>query len=178
MNSTLLPTASALKAEWVERIFTVMACTYGKRFAELWAATDAEDMKRFWAKKLFPFSANPHAIGLALDRMAEEFPNPPSLPQFYDLCRQAARNGVKPESINPHSQPASPDVAHRALGTVAHLVRGPKVSDARQWAMALRERYLAGEPLYLVQIEDASEALGEVWEGRQCHPRRSPQEAA
>lgn len=171
MSTTSLPTASALKAEWVERIFSVMACSYGKKFAELWAGAEADELKRFWAQKLFPFATNPHAIGLALERMMEEFPNPPTLPQFYDLCRQAARHGAKPPSINPDDQPTNREVAREILEAAASVVRQPKVADARQWAAVLRQRYLANEPLSLAQIDAAALALGEVWANGQCLPR-------
>lgn len=171
MSETSLPTANALRLEWVERIFSVMSCSYGKRFAEQWATEDLGNIKRFWAQKLFPFSSNPHAIGLALDRMIEEYPNqPPNLPQFYGLCRKSVSQGIKPPSINPADQPTHPAAARMILEAAAEVVRQPKVTDARQWAVALRKRYLAHEPLTMAQIDSASQVLGEVWEQGRCTP--------
>ena len=48
-------------------------------------------------------------------------------------------------------------------------------SGNKDWAHSLRARFLAGEPLTYLQIEWASEVLGETWsgegKGRTCAPR-------
>lgn len=39
------------------------------------------------------------------------------------------------------------------------------------WAHRLRLRYLRGESLLTIQVQIASEALGEVWDGGKCRRR-------
>lgn len=44
--------------------------------------------------------------------------------------------------------------------------------EPKAWAHSLKSDYLDGVYLLTIQIENASEALGEVWKGGQCMPRR------
>lgn len=43
--------------------------------------------------------------------------------------------------------------------------------EPKAWANSLKSDYLDGIHLYIIQIENASEALGEVWKDGQCMPR-------
>lgn len=89
-----------LPQPWVDRIFSHMACMYGKKFAETWAGQDADTLKAFWAAKLAGFSDHPQAIKSALDAL-DERPFPPTLPEFMSLCRDALRRSPAGPALPP-----------------------------------------------------------------------------
>lgn len=91
MNETLQPNLPAsLPEPWIERIFSHMACSYGNKFADMWAGQDAAKIKSFWALTLGGFASRPDAISAALKSL-EGRPYPPTLPEFIGLCRDALR---------------------------------------------------------------------------------------
>lgn len=80
---------------WVARIFQAMQGNYGTRFLNQWKTgqtladgTDAgvKNAMAFWAEKLGGFADQPERIKRTLDALPSE---PPSLPQFIELCRMA-----------------------------------------------------------------------------------------
>lgn len=86
---------------WVARIFQAMQGNYGTRFLNQWKTgqtladgTDAgvKNAMAFWAEKLGGFADQPERIKRTLDSLPAD---PPSLPQFVELCR-AARQNDKP----------------------------------------------------------------------------------
>jgi hypothetical protein len=85
-----MPNASALPAEWIERIFALMLASYGTKFTDLWRGTDLVAVKAMWAEKLGGFADKPKAIKDALNAL-DERPFPPTLPEFLNLCREAAK---------------------------------------------------------------------------------------
>lgn len=85
-----MPITSALPAEWIERIFALMLASYGTKFTDLWRGTDLAAVKAMWAEKLAGFADKPKAIKDALNAL-DERPFPPTLPEFLNLCREAAK---------------------------------------------------------------------------------------
>lgn len=82
---------NGLPAEWIERIFAIMAYTYGNRFIDMWRDQDMDGVKLHWAEKLAGFRYNPAAIKSALDSLDEQS-YPPSLSTFIQMARNAAKN--------------------------------------------------------------------------------------
>lgn len=89
MNSKRLPDA------WIQRIFATMQGNYGSRFLNMWKTgqltPDGNDAgvvnaMNTWADKLGTFIDQPELIKRVLENLP---PEPPSLPQFVDLLRQA-----------------------------------------------------------------------------------------
>lgn len=78
-----------LPESWINKIFDYQIAMYGSRFADLWRGTDLEKVKAVWAEKLKGFESNPEAIKEALNSLDDK-PWPPSLPEFLQLCRNAA----------------------------------------------------------------------------------------
>lgn len=147
---------SALPDEWVVRIFEHMACTYGTRFADLWAGQEPETVRAYWGRKLGGFDGE--AIKAALDAL-DDRPFPPTLPEFIALCRAAANRRGSYVAL-PAPQMSREEAATRAQKLGVSKRDG---FDGMLWAKKLREKYIAGERLYPIQIRMASEALGEVW---------------
>lgn len=95
-ESSTSPLKPMLDRRWVAKIFQAMQGHYGTRFLNLWrtdqllpSGEDAglENAMNYWAEKLAGFADNPHAIKHVLEKCLPE--EPPSLPQFIDLCRKA-----------------------------------------------------------------------------------------
>lgn len=63
---------------------------YGTKFADLWAGADIDRVKAKWTEKLRGFADHQGVIQKAVDAL-DERPNPPTLPEFLALCRDAAR---------------------------------------------------------------------------------------
>lgn len=111
MNSESLtsPQAKRLPDSWVHRIFSAMQGHYGSRFLNMWGTgqqlPDGQDAgivnaMNHWAEKLGGFTDNPECIKHALAILP---PEPPSLPQFVELCRHAPRN--QPLALEHHLTP-------------------------------------------------------------------------
>ena len=83
-------TCLPLDRSWIDRIFAVMSCTYGRKFADMWAGQDAEMVKAVWAEKLGGFRDRPDCIKHALDCL-EGRDWPPTLPEFIGDCRRAPK---------------------------------------------------------------------------------------
>ena len=148
---------------WVERLFGRLEALYGASFIRQWENTNINEVKSVWAEKLGGFTAQ--QIGGAI-KACDDRNYPPNLPEFVDLCRQAARREVKPPMIEA-PQLSVEERMDRARKLDAAAVK-PKEYDYRGWCKELWRRYLAGDDLLYIQIKLASEVLGEVWEGRQC----------
>lgn len=76
----------ALPLPWIDRLFARFEAYYGSRFADAWRGADVAMVKGVWAEKLAELTRDELAAGVqALDRC--KFP--PTLPEFYALCRPA-----------------------------------------------------------------------------------------
>ena len=161
MSSPCLPAA------WIERIFALMLDLYGSKFSQQWAASDPASMKRTWGEKLAGFS--PAAIKYALGAM-DERTFPPTLPEFLGLCRDhARRQGTAMPSL-PAPELTREEAAAR-IGRLTSAAPQKQGLDPRGWCKSLKRDYLAGKKLNQIQIDMASEALGETWRNGQCGPK-------
>lgn len=167
------PSTQKLPDAWVESLLARMLSIYGHRFQSQWADVPPASMLETWAATLGRFTGE--QIRWALEQMVTSCPWPPTLPEFVALCRQAPR----PEPVN--VLPA-PDAVRDSIHRVQQVAEtAPKRTEAFEyaapstdWAFKLRERFLAGESLYLAQIQAGSKVCGENWIGegraRRCVP--------
>lgn len=164
--ATLRQLSTELQREWIERLFSRFAALYGAAFGRQWEGTNLSEVKAVWAEKLGGFNA--HQIGEAL-KACEEKPYPPNLPEFLELCRRALKRETPLPAIE-SPQLSTDEIAQRQqkIASVATKTDG---YDYRAWCKEIKRRYLAGEFLYSMQIEMASEVMGEVWEKGQCKPK-------
>ena len=79
-----------LPMPWIEKLFGRMFALYGAKFADAWKGCDIDEVKSVWAEKLAGFHAMPNCIKTAIDA-CDDRPWPPNLPEFLQLCRDAAR---------------------------------------------------------------------------------------
>lgn len=171
------PSTQRLPDAWVESLLARMLAIYGNRFQAQWADVPPASMRESWAATLGRFTGE--QIKWALEQMVDSCPWPPTLPEFVALCRQAPRPEPEPEPVN--GLPA-PDAVVDSIQRVQKVAEtAPKRTKAFEyaapstdWAFKLRKRFLAGESLYLSQIQAGSKVCGENWIGegraRRCVP--------
>ena len=88
-QSVTLPVKqSVLPDAWIEKLFQKFEDFYGAKWAAQYGDFPRERVKRTWAEELGGFSGE--SIAKALDaQKSGKFP--PTLPEFIELCRDAAR---------------------------------------------------------------------------------------
>ena len=156
-----------LPDRWVAKIFQEMQGNYGSRFLNQWKtgqqSPDGEDIgiknaMASWAKKLGGFADMPDAIKSVLEYLP---PDPPSLPEFVNLCREAGRRlSENVKRIEHHMTPEEKMKADAAAKSVAKVITKDR-RDHKEWAKKLKERHEAGEVLSLHQVNSYQEALAE-----------------
>ena len=168
-TATLRQLSMELQLGWIERLFARLEALYGASFVRQWENTNIAEVKKVWAEKLGGFTAP--QIGAAI-KGCDDRQYPPNLPEFIDLCRQAAKRTDKPRAIEA-PQLSVEERMERARQLEASSVKTSSY-DYRGWAKELKRRYLSGEHLLIMQEDMASAALNEDWEKRECHPRMEP----
>jgi hypothetical protein len=112
-----------------------MAAMYGSKFADLWAGTDIDQVKAKWVEKLKPFAAHPGVVQAALKAL-DFHPNPPTLPTFVGLCRDAMRHfDTTPAALPYKPTPEDEERARNAAASAAKMIK--KISGDgidRHWA--------------------------------------------
>ena len=120
------------------------------------ADAGVQNAMRTWARKLGGFADQLQAIESVLEHLPQD---PPSLPEFVALCRNAASH---PKSSAPRLQHVmSQDeraVAERATNAAMKTLNRDK-RDHKAWALRLRDREQAGEKLTVEQRKAWREVL-------------------
>ena len=132
--------STSLPPGWIERIFVRLQATYGNKFAEMWKGQDMRDVMALWASELARYRGTD--ISGAFDRMAREHPSwPPTLYEFADLCKAAA----KPEAFHalPRPQIDQATVDPR-IADLRDKLKMPK-SDPLAWSKKLLQRHADGD---------------------------------
>lgn len=106
-----------LRDTWVTEIFRRMELTFGSKFSNLWRNVDPEEMRRYWAEKLAGFADNPEAIKSAMDA-CDARTEPPNLPEFLQLCRDAARRQA-PKHLALEAPKMDPEIAKQRLAEIS-----------------------------------------------------------
>jgi hypothetical protein len=131
----------------VAKIFQALHGNYGSRFLNQWKTgqtlddgTDAgvKNAMAFWAEKLGGFADQPERIRRVLDALP---PEPPSLPQFVELCR-AARPDEKP-ALDHKPTPEEREHQRELSRRLGDAIGGGKVRDGidEHWATHPRSAY-------------------------------------
>lgn len=104
--------------QMVETVFSHMAAIYGNKFNDLWRGINPDDVKGMWANKLSEFEAFDikYALNLLID-----IKYPPTLPEFYLMCRQGRAERVKqtpqlPSSKEPETYNYTAEDIQKKLG--------------------------------------------------------------
>ena len=140
-----------LPSRWVDELFERLGVRYGAAFMRQWPDADPAAVKADWANVLSGFGAHPDAIAYALENLPER---PVNALQFRELCRRAPA----PNAPRLPAPKADRSVAAAALAKLRTLRNREPSND---WAVRLRSREQAGEPLTLAQREAWRVALRE-----------------
>lgn len=150
-NVTLPARPSALSDAWIGKIFDHMSGLYGSQFADKWANSNIDSVRSLWAAKLAGFRDMPEAIKEALDALDNK-PYPPSLPEFLELCRDAARRrGAATKAIPYKPTPEEQEQARAAARKAADAAANFGNRDQRKWIADLKARKESGEILSALQ---------------------------
>lgn len=105
-KSLMSPPTRRLPDSWVQKIFSTMQGHYGSRFMNMWSTgmvlPNGQDAglvnaMNHWAEKLGAYVDRPEVIKRVLAHLPSE---PPSLPQFVELCRFAYVPAASPQLEN------------------------------------------------------------------------------
>lgn len=155
-----------LPAHWVDRLFAKLHGIYGTTFTSKYVTgadsrgidSGLENAKETWAEDLAGFHDMPESIAYALKKVNPVLP--PSSRQFVALCRSAPR--PTPIALPPPEMSRDQIEANQAK--LKNAFDRNYGYDFRKWARDHRDAFLRGDDLYIAQIRNASEALGEIWE--------------
>jgi hypothetical protein len=132
-TTTESSTSPRLPERWVAKIFQELQGNYGSRFLNQWKTgqvlPDGSDLGHVnamatWGKKLAGFASQPERIRRVLDDLPAD---PPSLPQFVELCRMA-RPDDKP-ALPHRPTPEEQERARKAAQAAAESVKKPAGFD-------------------------------------------------
>lgn len=131
------PSKPNLPASWVDRIWDRMQGRYGSLWLDRWRSGQTVDVagqpmdagilnaKRVWCDELGGFAERGDVISAALTACGSR-PLPPTLPEFLQACRDAARTRGSATPRLEHT-PSTEDwlrtreTARRVLGSVSRL---------------------------------------------------------
>lgn len=136
-----------------------MGGLYGSKFLDLWRMSDMEKVRDLWAEKLSGFRGMPGAIKEALDSLDSK-PYPPTLPEFLQMCREAAPRHLNKLAMLSYTQtPEERAKAQEIARTVVEKIVRADEREHKAWAKRLKARDEASERLSLTQVSAYREAL-------------------
>lgn len=160
-NSSAEPwPADAAPEKWVAALFEKMLRMWGNRFLDQWREVGLEGVKIEWGKGLRKLSNAELKAGVdAL--LTLKFP--PTLPEFYGLCKQMRLHDMpRVEALTDQTR-AKPEVVEANLKRMREILAplsAPKEETA-EWAfrMLMRGESASGKPYPYETIKCASDAI-------------------
>lgn len=154
-----------LPERWVAKIFQELQGNYGTRFLNQWKTgqtladgTDAgvKNAMATWARKLSGFIDMPEVFKDVLESLPSD---PPSAPEFVNLCRDAARRKAPNNPMlsyvpTEEDKARAEEVIQQAAKQITRDTR-----DHRAWVTALLKRQENGEKLSIIQLNAIKEAM-------------------
>lgn len=146
----------SLPLKAVDRLFERLSLTYGRQFAELYAAVDPGAVKALWAHELAVFANSLPRIAWALENLPPKCPN---VIEFKHLCRQAPAPDV-PRLPEPKADPERVKAELAKLGGVRQKAAASVVGvDHKAWAKRIIARHVACERINPTTLRFAIEAM-------------------
>jgi hypothetical protein len=137
--------AHAVPRQWVERLFEVMAGTYGARFADLWGGAASEVVLREWGIGLSKVTTEQIKAGAVnLDRLVKA----PTLPEFLAHCRSMRAEAAAAACPALGAAVAvSPERMAENRARLKGALSGLPVLGSALWAFQVMKRQQAGGAL-------------------------------
>lgn len=151
----------SLSMKAIDRLFSRLCATYGRRFMDQWGDVPESDVKTVWAHELDGFERNLVALAWALENLPER---PMNVIEFRSLCRRAPAPEV-PALPEPAPDPARLAAELSKLGQLRASVTGARqagATDHKQWARSIIGRHSRGEKVGVTPLRFAREALDMV----------------
>ena len=104
----------------VARILHAMRMAYGAKFDRQWESVGKAEMLAFWHDRLHDIPD--YAAKRALDDLLSTSPFPPTLPEFYAMCRQHIRQ-VPPAISISFAAPRNSAAALNGLRSMREMLR-------------------------------------------------------
>ena len=140
----------------IDRIFEVLAATYGAEFTRLYADVPIGDVKTAWLDVLDAFGGPRMAyIAWALKNLPERCPNAIA---FRNLCRQAPALEA-PQLPEPKADPERLRAELARLQPLREAIAASSPVDHKAWARRLVARQEAGERINRTVLGMARSAL-------------------
>jgi hypothetical protein len=125
----------------------------------MWADADPIEVRAVWGEELVPFDGVD--IRAAIEACRTAYPDyPPTLFQFSALCRDASRRRTASVPKLEGPRRGSSGIAPEVLAQIHTLLDKGRQRDPKDWARRVLKRADAGEPMPLIAITSAKEALG------------------
>lgn len=153
---------NAVPRKWIEKLFSQMSAYWGSRFADAWRGTELIEVQKAWGIQLQKLSGKEWNAGVKA-LINQKFP--PTLPEFFALCKQSRLIEASCESplqLTDQTK-ASPEVVEANLARMREILaplRAPKEASA-EWAFKLpmRGESASGKPLPFEVLRCASDAI-------------------
>lgn len=150
----------AVPERWITELFTRMHRHWGNTFLDKWRDVEMAGLKIEWAKALRKLSSAELKAGVD-SLLTLKFP--PSLPEFYGLCKQMRLHEIPPASQLTDQTRASPEVVEANLRRMREILAPlskPKEETA-EWAfkVLMRNATQSGAALPVGVVSSASDAI-------------------
>ncbi|AOJ10356.1 hypothetical protein [Burkholderia mayonis] len=145
---------------WVNELFKRMGRMWGNAFLEKWPQDDLRGVKIEWARGLRKLSTSELKAGVD-SLLTLKFP--PSLPEFYGLCKQMRLHEMpRAEALTDQTR-ASPEVVEanlrRMREVIAPLMRPREITAEWPYKLLMRGTSRSGLPLTHEVVRCATDAI-------------------
>lgn len=150
----------AVPRHWVATLFEKMTRMWGNRFLDAWRDVDLEGVMQEWGSGLKKLSNGELKAGVGA-LMTLKYP--PSLPEFYALCKQMRLAEAQPNQALTDQTRATPAVVDANVARMRDMVKraaAPKALTA-EWAyqLLMRAQTASGGALSAEAVRCASDAI-------------------
>jgi len=151
----------AVPQAWVEELFRKLSSYFGSRLADMWRGSEIEAVKREWGMALAKLSRAEWKTGVSA---LISLKYPPTLPEFFSICKQTRLHEVAAEAPQLTDQTkVSPEVVEANLRQMREILAPlsqPKEETA-EWAFRLlmRAESASGKGLPYETVRCASDAI-------------------
>jgi hypothetical protein len=142
----------SISATAIDRLFNRFGIIYGNQWVNMWVGMSINDVKTLWMNELAGFGDKLEMIAWALEHLPER---PPNLIQFKNLCSSAPRANEY-QKIEFKGVPVPLELADKLKN-----LKKPENHDYKDWAKKILARHRAGEPVRLISLQFAKQALRE-----------------
>ncbi|WP_063801354.1 hypothetical protein [Burkholderia ubonensis] len=150
----------AAPESWVNALFTRMGRMWGNAFLEKWPQDDLRGVKIEWARGLRKLSTSELKAGVD-GLLTLKFP--PSLPEFYGLCKQMRLHEMPRHEALTDQTKADPAVVEanleRMREIIAPLLQPREITAEWAYKLLIRGESRSGKPLTHEVIRCATDAI-------------------